>query len=86
MQMGQMNLLLVDMLNGWDPFAIGAGNYETEIADVIQAVYDFDDLDKIGKSIQSIYEFSFEELLPLEECRKIAGKLLEIKNNSSCSI
>jgi hypothetical protein len=82
----EMNLQLVDILNDWDPFRLGNGSYETEIADVIQAVHELDEPAKLAQRIQSIYEFSFERIIPLEDCRKAADKLLIIKANDSCSI
>ncbi|PLR79378.1 DUF1871 domain-containing protein [Bacillus sp. V3-13] len=86
MQTQQINLQLVDALNSWDPFHCGEGGYETEIADVVQAVHDEDDANKLARKIQGIYEFSFEQIIPLNDCKKIAAELLEIKGRGSCSI
>ncbi|KAF0824253.1 hypothetical protein ABE29_01895 [Cytobacillus firmus] len=86
MQMQQTNLLLVYTLDQWDPFGVGPGNYDTEIADSIQAVHDLDDQVELARAIQSIYEFSFEEIIPLENCKEISGRLLEIKNNGFCAM
>lgn len=33
----ETNLQYVDLLNEWDPFQIQDGNYDIEIADVIQS-------------------------------------------------
>ncbi|WP_412729476.1 DUF1871 family protein [Cytobacillus firmus] len=84
--MQQTNLLLVYTLDQWDPFGVGPGNYDTEIADSIQAVHDLDDQVELARAIQSIYEFSFEEIIPLENCKEISGRLLEIKNNGFCAM
>lgn len=81
-----MNLMLVDTLNEWDPFQIGAGNYDPEISDIIQAVHDLDDASMLAKKIQDIFEFSFEEIIPLYTCHFKAIQLLSVKNRSSCSI
>lgn len=86
MQIQEVNFQLVHLLNDWDPFEIGAGNYDTEIADTIQAVHDSSHMDKLARRIQAIYEFSFEQLIPLDECKDIAAKLIAIKNNGSCTI
>lgn len=86
MEIQQTNLLLVHTLDQWDPFGIGPGNYDTEIADSVQAVHDLDNRDKLARKIQSIYEFSFEEIIPLEKCKEISARLLDIKNNGSCTI
>lgn len=82
----QTNLQYVDALNEWDPFQLKTGGYETEIADTVQAVHELNDSNKLAERIQAIYEFSFEKLIPMESCLKMAEKLLIIKENESCSI
>lgn len=82
----QTNLQYVDLLNEWDPFNLTNGGYDTEIADTIQAIHELDDWDELAKRIQSIYDFSFEKMIPLEDCLKIAKELLVIKANDACSI
>lgn len=86
MEMLEMNLSLLEILYEWDPLGYGEGSYDTEIADTIQAVHLLDQEEKLARKIQSIYEFSFEEIIPLNECKQIANKLLEVKNQGSCSI
>jgi len=81
-----MNLQLADVLLSWDPFGIGSDQYDTEMADIIQAVHETDDLDTLVKKIRAIFEFSFEELLPREEIEPIAKALLNVKANSSCDL
>ena len=82
----QTNLQYVDALNEWDPFQLKTGGYETEIADTVQAVHELNDSKKLAERIQTIYEFSFEKLIPMESCLKMAEQLLVIKANESCSI
>ncbi|MDR6121830.1 uncharacterized protein with von Willebrand factor type A (vWA) domain [Bacillus sp. SLBN-46] len=82
----QTNLQYVDALNEWDPFQLKSGGYETEIADTVQAVHELNDTNKLAERIQAIYEFSFEKLIPMESCLKMADQLLTIKANESCSI
>ncbi|MEH7076401.1 DUF1871 family protein [Neobacillus drentensis] len=82
----QTNLQYVDVLNEWDPFGLTNGGYDTEIADTIQAIHELDAPDELAKRIQSIYEFSFEKLIPIEKCLKVAKELLMIKENDACSI
>ncbi|MDQ0216502.1 hypothetical protein J2S13_002962 [Oikeobacillus pervagus] len=82
----QLNLRLKDLLQNWDPFHMGTDFYDTEIADCIQAVHQFDDANSLAKKIQKIYEFSFEEKIALAECLNISWKLLQIKNDSSCEL
>jgi hypothetical protein len=80
------NLQFVDLLNEWDPYQLKNGSYDTEIADTIQAIHELDDPFKLAKKIQSIYEFSFEQTISLENCLMVAKDLLLIKENDSCSI
>jgi hypothetical protein len=82
----EMHIRLVIALNDWDPFRLGFGQYEPEIADVVQAVHTSDNEEKLAAKIQEIYEFSFEQLIPNNECKKIANQLLQIKHASSCSL
>lgn len=80
------NLQYVDILNEWDPFDLKNGSYETEIADIIQAVHELNNPTKLAERIQSIYEFSFEKVIPIEACLQMAEGLLIIKANQACSI
>jgi hypothetical protein len=82
----EMHIRLVIALNEWDPFKLGFGQYETEIADVVQAVHTSDNEEKLATRIQEIYEFSFEEIIPSDECAKVANQLLQIKHSGSCSL
>lgn len=82
----EMNLEFVRLLNEWDPFSIGEGNYDTEIADILQAVHDLDKEEELANAIQAIYEFSFEETIPLEKCLTISKKLMTIKRSGICSL
>lgn len=82
----QINLQYVDVLNEWDPFHLTHGGYETEIADTIQAIHELDNSDELAQKIQSIYEFSFDKVIPMEKCLKVAKELLILKANDACSI
>ena len=81
----EMNLEFVGILNEWDPFAIGEGNYDTEIADCIQALHVLNNENILAEQIQSIYEFSFEERIPYDQCLGISRELIKVKNSGSCS-
>lgn len=86
LEVQEMHIRLVIALNEWDPFKLGFGQYETEIADIVQAVHTSDDEERLATRIQEIFEFSFEEIIPIEECKKTANQLLQIKNAGSCSL
>lgn len=86
MEMLQTNLQLVKVLKEWDPLGYGEDFYDTEIADTIAAVHYLEDEEKLARKIQSIYEFSFEEIIPLKSCLSIARELLIIKNAGTCTL
>ena len=86
MESKELSYKLIDVLNKWDPFKVGAGQFDPEIADILQAVHDHDEADKIAQRIQSVFEFSFEQVLPYQECLSIANTLLAIKNEDICSL
>ncbi|UTL71844.1 YugE family protein [Bacillus halotolerans] len=76
---------MINVIAKWDPFKYGEDFYETEAVDVVQAVYDEDDPEVLAKSIQHIFEASFEQTLPIDSCRNVAGQLLFIKDSRSCT-
>jgi Domain of unknown function (DUF1871) len=82
----QINQLLLHTIRTWDPFGYGCDAYETEAVDVLQAVHDCDEPKMLAEKIQAIYEFSFEKVIPLHECVKMAQKLLAIKESAACSL
>ncbi|MGG0716061.1 DUF1871 family protein [Robertmurraya massiliosenegalensis] len=86
MEMLETNLKLVLTLKKWDPFRLGEEAYDPEIADSIAAVHFMEEEGVLAEKIQEIYEFSFEERIPLEKCQQLARELLAIKNEGSCSI
>jgi hypothetical protein len=60
----------MDVLNEWDPFKLSIV-IRHEIADTIKR-FMVEQLETLAKRIQSIYEFSFESTIPMEQCLKIA--------------
>jgi hypothetical protein len=84
MDMQHVNLQIMGLLENWDPLGYGIGSYETEAVDVLQAVHQLDDPKKLAGKIQAIYEFSFEQMIPLADCKKMAEQLLLVKNSSTC--
>jgi hypothetical protein len=82
----QMNQLFLHTIRAWDPFGYGYDAYETEAVDVLQAVHDCNEPKELAEKIQAIYEFSFEEVIPLPECVKMAKKLLAMKESAACSL
>lgn len=82
-----VNVRLMENLLQWDPLGYGVDAYDTECVDVVQAVHELDDISKLAQKIQDIYEFSFEEFIPLSKCKEKAMELMVIKNEEdSCSI
>lgn len=86
METQQTNIKLMELLLQWDPLGYGEGSYETEVVDVLQAVHLIDDIKLLSRKIQAVYEFSFEEIIPLQKCESLAIQLLLIKNNASCEL
>ncbi|MGM7684976.1 DUF1871 family protein [Cytobacillus sp. Hm23] len=84
--MENTNIKLMLKLQSWDPLGYGIGFYETENIDVLQAVHELNDRSVLAKRIQSIYENSFEELIPLSECEIMAQELSQIANTEICDL
>ncbi|WP_339147551.1 MULTISPECIES: DUF1871 family protein [unclassified Sutcliffiella] len=82
-----VNVRLMENLLQWDPLGYGVDAYDTECVDVVQAVHELEDINKLAKKIQDIYEFSFEEFIPLSKCKEKAVELMVIKNSEdSCTL
>lgn len=81
-----MNQAAVKLLQEWDPFQLGEDNYDTEAADVVAALQGMDDASALAKLIQTVYELSFEQWIPLEECAQMASQLIMLKGEMSCTI
>lgn len=86
METQRANIQMIILLSEWDPLGYGEDSYETEIVDVLQMVHVTDEPRALARKIQAIYEFSFEEVIPLIKCEQMAKTLLEIKNEISCEI
>lgn len=82
----ELNRAAVKALAQWDPFHLGADSYDTETADVVAALQGINDPATLAKVIQQVYEHSFEEWIPLEQCTDIARQLVKIKHENSCDI
>lgn len=80
------NEQMMELLLKWDPLGYGKGSYDTEAVDVIGAVHVMDHPGPLAEKIQKIYEFSFEEWIPLKECQVMANQLLIVKNQASCEL
>ncbi|MCY8835657.1 DUF1871 family protein [Bacillus atrophaeus] len=76
---------MMKIISKWDPFKYGEEFYETEAVDIVQAVYAKENPQALAESIQEIFETSFEQILPLDNCMKVAEQLLIIKDSSSCT-
>ena len=79
-----MNREAIELLLQWDPYQLGVESYDTEAADVVAALQNIDDPSQLAKKIQRIYEYSFEEWIPFEECVSISYKLIAIKFEAKC--
>ena len=82
----EMNRKAVSLLVQWDPFKLGEDSYDTETADVVAALQGIIDPSDLAKVIQRVYEHSFEQWIPLEDCVDIARKLIAVKFEANCII
>ncbi|HLG28087.1 MAG TPA: DUF1871 family protein [Paenisporosarcina sp.] len=82
----EMNRKAVKLLRMWDPFNMGAEAYDTETADVVAALQGIDHPSELAKRIQEVYEHSYEQWIPLEQCVQIAYKLIAVKYEEKCII
>lgn len=82
----EMNKKCVQLLQQWDPFKFGEESYDTETADVVAALQGIDDPSELAKVIQKVYEYSFEQWIPIEDCVSISYKLIAVKFEAKCII
>lgn len=82
----ELNLEAVRVLEEWDPFQIGAEGYATEAADVVAALQSISDVEQLAEVIQSVYEYSFEQWIPKEQCVHMAKKLIQLRHKMICNI
>jgi hypothetical protein len=84
----KINEKLMQTIQSWDPLNLGLNHYETEAVDIIQAIHENKNVEQLSIKIQEIFNFSFELIIPIDECHKLAEELINIMNNnaSSCEI
>ena len=82
----ELNRKAVQILADWDPFHLGPNSYDTETADVIAALQGIDNAKELAEIIRKVYEFSFEQWIPLDDCFQIAEKLVQIRYEATCSL
>lgn len=82
----EMNRKSVKLLQMWDPFNLGPDAYDTETADVVAALQGIDHPSELAKRIQEVYEHSYEQWIPLEQCVQIAYKLIAVKYEAKCIV
>jgi hypothetical protein len=82
----EMNRKAVKVLEKWDPFNMGKEAYDTETADVVAALQGIDHPTELAKRIQAVYEHSYEQWIPIEQCVQIAYKLIAVKYEAKCIV
>ena len=82
----ELNLEAVRILEEWDPFQIGEENYASEAADVVAALQSISDVKQLAEVIQTVYEYSFEQWIPKEQCVHMAKKLIQLRHKATCNI
>jgi hypothetical protein len=82
----EMNRKAVRLLQLWDPFNMGIDAYDTETADVVAALQAIDHPTELAKRIQEVYEHSYEQWIPIEQCVQISYKLIAVKYEAKCIV
>ncbi|EPD50510.1 hypothetical protein HMPREF1210_02479 [Paenisporosarcina sp. HGH0030] len=82
----EMNRKAVKLLQLWDPFKMGTDAYDTETADVVAALQGIDHPTELAKRIQEVYEHSYEQWIPIDQCVQIAYKLIAVKYEAKCIV
>ena len=82
----ELNRKAVKLLEEWDPFELGAVSYETEAADVVAALQGTTDVEQLAEVIQTVYEYSFEQWIPKEQCVHMAKQLVQLRHKITCNI
>ncbi|MCZ8537389.1 MULTISPECIES: DUF1871 family protein [Paenisporosarcina] len=82
----EMNRKAVRLLQLWDPFNMGTDAYDTETADVVAALQAIDHPTELAKRIQEVYEHSYEQWIPIEQCVQISYKLIAVKYEAKCIV
>jgi len=82
----ELNRKAVRLLEVWDPFQLGTESYETETADVVAALQGIQDVEELAEVIQTVYEYSFEQWIPKEQCVDVAKKLVQLRHEATCEI
>lgn len=82
----EMNRKAVKLLQLWDPFKLGTDAYDTETADVVAALQGIDHPTELAKRIQEVYEHSYEQWIPIDQCVQIAYKLIAVKYEAKCIV
>ncbi|HEY4567581.1 MAG TPA: DUF1871 family protein [Savagea sp.] len=73
------------LLAQWDPFQLSyEGAYDVEIADVLRVMPDEPTPAKLAEQIQRIYEHSYIEWIPFEQCERVAEQLFELRDSIRC--
>ena len=82
----EMNQRAVQMIAEWNPFNIPDFDYATEAADIAAAMQRTNDDTALAQTIRTIFEDSFEEWLPVEDCVAMAKKLNALKLEAQCDL
>lgn len=86
MDITEMNRRAAQLLEEWDPFNLGEGQYDTEIGEVLANFQSIDHPTDLAKSIQMTYESSFARWIPIEKCMDLSYKLFAVKYEAKCTL
>ena len=81
-----MNQQAVQIVIDSDLLGYGPESYDTEAADIVAALQGTTHTGELADTIQRVFQFSYEETIPLEKCEKLAQTLLTLKAQVACDI
>lgn len=82
MNLHEMNRKAINLLEQWDPFDKGREVYGKTTGAVVEALDEYDHPMELAKRMRTIYEQSFHIWIPIEDCVRMAYKLLALKFES----
>lgn len=80
MEKNEVNIALYQLLADWNPMQFEDETMgDVEVYEMMDAVHQIDDVNELAQKFQAIFQYSFEEKLPIEECQKHAESALSLE-------
>lgn len=76
----EVNIALYQLLADWNPMHFEDKTMgDAEVYEMMDAVHQIDDVNELAQKFQSIFQYSFEEKLPIADCLKKANEALSLE-------